>query len=323
MRRAIIRYIRRLPIRGPLTLLVVAALLAGIPYDLQGQTTTRRDVLTSGSGETSGPEHSFRGSLSQSAVGRLTRGIPSPGVDAPLHLAGFWYVGYRPDIITRVSFPRIETNLETEITLPLQLETEGAVRPFAPRPFTARIRFNATLLFPIGRTPPCIGSDGFCTIEIADTARVENGTIYELTFLTILGDAESTPVEIVDFTWGRRGEERISVLKEPGEVRLLDLCREGDSIRLIRSGTTSRLAIRPNPARTSTTIDFSTNQRTNVELVLVDLLGKEVLRTEREEIRPDVLYSRTIDITRLPSGSYLLLCRTGAGVMSQRLIIPE
>lgn len=319
MRRLLDRY--RTAVGLPTLLLLL--LIAGDPVELPAQTTTRRDVMTSGSGETSGEEHSFRGSLSQSAVGRLTRGIPSPGVDLPLQLAGFWYVGYRPDITTRVSIPRIETNLETEITLPLQLETEGAVRPFAPRPFTARIRFNATLLFPIGGTPPCVGSDGFCTIEIADTARVENGTIYELTFLTILGDAESTPVEIVEFTWGRRGEERISVLRESGEVRLLDLCREGDSVRLIRSGTASRLAIRPNPARAMTTIDFSTNQKTNVELVLIDLLGKEVLRTEREEIRPDVLYSRTIDISGLPSGSYLLLCRTGAGVMSQRLIIPE
>ena len=184
MRITAIRYIRRLPRPAALLLLVVAAMGAGIPHELPGQTTTRRDVLTSGSGETSGPEHTFRGSLSQSAVGRLVRGGPAPGGDQPLHLAGFWYVGFRPDITTRISIPRIETNLETEITLPIQLQTEGATRPFVPRPFTARIRFNATILFPIGSTPPCTDPDGYCTIEITDTARVENGTIHELRIKT-------------------------------------------------------------------------------------------------------------------------------------------
>ncbi len=284
---------------------------------------TRRDVMTSGSGSVAdGSGRSIRGSLSQTAVGRLERGVGTGG-EVAAHLVGFWYRGVAPAFVTRVYFPVIETNVETEITLPLTLEVSGSERPFFPRSFTARVRFNATLLHPIGNTPQCIEYDGSsCTIEITGTATAE-GVIAELPFLTALGDAEKTAVEILSFTWEARGEENISVAREDGEVLLLDVCREGGEIRLIHSGSASRMVVRPNPARERTTIEYVSNALGEAEIILVDMLGKEVARVAEGELRPNVLYRTELDLSGIPSGSYIVLCRLPSDLLTYRLIIPE
>lgn len=308
--------------------LLCCILLSGFTlYPPQGtaQTELGRDLISSGSGTTGSGSggHIVRGSISQTAVGHMEHGSPGPGGGSDLHLVGFWYRGLRPDVITTVSLPRIETTTATEITVPMTLETSGAVGPFVPRDFTARIRFNGTLLHPIGSTPPCVYGDGFCTLEISGRATVENGVIAELRFLTALGNAEATALEIVEFRWEKRAEERISVFREDGEVRLLDVCREGDEIRLIRSGALSRLAVHPNPARERTTVEFASNAIGRVELVLVDLLGKEVARLADQQIVPDRHYRIEVDLSGVASGSYVVICRMPASRLAERLVISE
>lgn len=304
----------------------VGTLFSMSPISTSAQTELRRNLISSGSGTvTSGTGgHTIRGSVAQTAVGRTEHGAPGPGGGEDLHLIGFWYRGLRPDVVTTVSLPIMETNTEAQITIPLSLETTGSVGPFVPRGFTARIRFNGTLLHPIGSTPACTYDGSFCTIEITGTATVEDGVIAELQFLTALGDAEKTPLEIVEFRWEKRAEERISVFREDGEVTFLDLCREGDEVRLIRSGSASRLAVHPNPARGGmTTVEFSSNAIGQAELVLIDLLGKEVLRIADQEIKPDLVYRFDVDLQSVPSGSYVVLCRMPASVIARRLVIPD
>ncbi len=315
--------IQRIPLFRTLLAVITVTVLSPMPGS--AQTELRRDLISSGSGTvTSGTGgHIIRGSIAQTAVGRTEHGEPGPGGGEDLHLIGFWYRGLRPDVTTTVSFPMMEANTETQITVPLTLETTGSVGPFVPRGFTARVRFNGTLLHPIGSTPACTYDGSFCTIEITGTATVEEGVIAELQFLTALGDAEKTPLEIVEFRWEKRAEERISVFREDGEVAFLDLCREGEEVRLIRSGSASRLAVHPNPARGSTTVEFSSNAIGQAELVLVDLLGKEVLRIADQDIRPDLVYRFDVDLQSIPSGSYVVLCRMPASVIARRLVIPD
>lgn len=312
------------PLASTLFILLIAGSLSPVlPDSLYGQSETRRNVTTSGSGTTRTATHIVRGSLSQTAVGRLQRGRPLPDSTTPLHLVGFWHTALRPEIITTVSLPLIETNVETRITIPLTLESQSVETPFIPRPFTARIRFNATILHPIDGMPDCSYSDGTCTIEISDIATVENGTIAELRFLTALGNAERTELEIVDFNWERRAEERFAVRKVPGEVLLLDVCREGDEHRVIRSGSAARLSLSPNPARNRVTIEYTSNEAGRAEVTLVDLLGNRVVTVAEGSILPDRLYRDELDLHGIPAGSYLILYRTPQSIMSRRLIVGE
>ncbi len=242
------------------------------------------------------------------------------------HDVGFWYKAYRPEVITTVSLPAIETNVETRIRAELRLETEFTrepFRPFYPRPFTARIRFNRTLLHPLNRTPDCLWDGDDCIIEIHDTAQAENGVIATLEFLTALGNAEGTALEIEEFTWMRTGEERITVVKQHGSVTLLDVCREGNHFRLIHSGPAARLTVWPNPASTSATIEFTPNETGVADIRLVDVLGSDVVGIIREQVQADELYKTSINLTNIPSGTYMLVFQLPSETITRRLVVRQ
>ena len=283
--------------------------------------TITRDVISGGGGTTRSSGNIIRGTLSQTGVGRL-----KTGGAYERHDVGFWYKAYPPEVLTTVSLPIIETNVETRVNVDLTLKTEfprELTRPFYPRLFTARIRFNGTLLHPLSGTPECLWDGDDCVIEISDTAWEANGTIATLEFITALGNAVGTPLTIEEFTWSRLGEERISVLKEHGALTLLDVCREGGEIRLIQSGPAARLTIWPNPASISATVEFTPNESGVVDMRLVDLLGADVIQLARQEVEVDRSYRLPIDLTSVPTGTYTLVFRLPATTITRRIIVRQ
>ena len=83
------------------------------------------------------------------------------------------------------------------------------------------------------------------------------------------------------------------------------------------------MVVRPNPARERTTIEYVSNALGRGEIILVDMLGKEVARVAEGELRPNVLYRTELDLSGIPSGSYIVLCRLPSDLLTYRLIIPE
>lgn len=259
-----------------------------------------------------------RGTLSQTAVGRLA----STG-SIERNFVGFWYRAYRPTVTTTVSLPTIETTTRTRLDLELRLESAGNDRPYLPRAFYARIRYNATVLKDLAGAPPCDYDGDDCVIEIRDTARVENGVIARIPVITTLGNAIGTDLVIEEFTWETFAEERFSVVRQSGRVDLLDICEEGDHIRLIESGAASRLAIRPNPARTTTTIDLTPSETGPVRITLVDPLGSERFRLPPIEVEGGRYTAIDLDLSSVPSGFYRVVVEGPNTVMSERLIVQQ
>lgn len=68
----------------------------------------------------------------------------------------------------------------------------------------------------------------------------------------------------------------------------------------------------PNPVRTQTTIPFYINTAAHVTLILYDLRGKQI-RVLLDEYKPAGEHMVTIDLTMLPSGTYLY--RVDAGLL--------
>lgn len=282
------------------------------------QTIVSREVVAGGGGTLRGGERIVRGTLSQTAVGVLARPDASE-----LQFAGFWHRAYRPEAVTTLSLPRIETTTRSRVVVELRLETTGNRSPFTPRPFTIRIRFNSTLLHPLEGTPACSYDGDDCIIEISDTARLENGVIARIPFITALGNAESTPLRIESVEWDKRGEERIRVEKIDGELLLLDVCREGEEVRTIRSGPVARLAIHPNPTSGDATLDLTPNESGPVTIRLVDPLGAERLRFPTVSVEAGRHYPLQLSLSSLPSGVYTLLVQTPSGLSTKQLIIQQ
>lgn len=306
-----------------LLVLTLFALLCmeGAVQDLHGQITGRpaitRRVVAGGGVTSTSSSHGIRGTLSQTAVGRLTHDR------SDRHDVGFWYWAHRPQVVARVSLPMLEAEVGTRLTIPLSLEVDDTPRPFLPRPFRARIRFNHTLLHPAGTTPPCSYDVDDCVIEINGIAQ-EEGIIAEMDFIVALGNSESTPLTIEEFTWQQITEERIATVRQHGELKLLGVCRVGDEIRLITTGAfASRIRVSPNPASTHTTLEFVSAEAGPAEIRLVDLFGREILLLAEQEIDAEQLYRVEVELEGIASGSYMVVFATSSQVLTERLLITQ
>lgn len=280
-----------------------------------GQNGVTRDVISGGGGTTGSTGHIVRGTLSQTGIGRIAR------KDGDRHDAGFWYWAYQPEIVSKVFIPQLEANVGDRLTIPLQLTTTQLRGSFFPRSFRVRIRFNSTLIHLTQNDPVCSYDGDDCVVEFTGTAQKENGTIAELECITALGNDLATPLVIEEFVWETRPEERTAVIKEHGELRLLDVCREGDQIRLIHTVAASRIRLWPNPAEEVTTLEFIANESGPAEIRLVNLLGSEIATLVEEEIEADRIYRMEVDLQDIPSGPYMVVYRTATATLTQRLMI--
>jgi hypothetical protein len=76
----------------------------------------------------------------------------------------------------------------------------------------------------------------------------------------------------------------------------------------------------PNPFNPSTTIEFDIPERTNVKLVVYDILGREVKTIIDKELEPGK-YKLNFNATNLPSGVYFYLIRAGNFVKVKKMTL--
>ncbi len=193
-----------------------------------------RDVNGSGGRLMSGARFRLHGTVSETVIGRMRRPSPTQG----LHSAGFWYWAKEVESFACVRMPIVEAEPGTTLTIPVLIEQTERIPVGNALRFQARIRFNRSLLQPVGQTPECTFDGEDCILEIdvpVTAATLESGILAELRFLAKLGNAESTPLVIEEYAWSGFGEQPIRTVTKPGEFILLGVCREGGEIRLVRS----------------------------------------------------------------------------------------
>jgi len=76
----------------------------------------------------------------------------------------------------------------------------------------------------------------------------------------------------------------------------------------------------PNPFNSSTTIEFDIPERTNVKLVVYDILGREVETLIDKELEPGK-YKINFDATNLPSGVYFYTLRTPKFTKTNKMVL--
>jgi len=76
----------------------------------------------------------------------------------------------------------------------------------------------------------------------------------------------------------------------------------------------------PNPFNSSTTIEFDIPERTNVKLVVYDILGREVETLIDKELEPGK-YKVNFDATNLPSGVYFYTLRTPKFTKTNKMVL--
>lgn len=289
---------------------------------LTSQSLIRRSTFGSSGGRT-GTEagtSTLHGTLSQTVIGRAGNAIPGGGI----HEAGFWRQGLLPNSETIVLLPETEAYIAHTLRIPVELTSVTGSLAGSTRRFTMRIRYNATLLEPSGTTPQPLRTGDTSYLELSGTALLSPGVLAELEFVAKLGNDTTTPLTIEEFQWETTGEERNRVITSDGMFRLLGVCREGDSVRLIHAAPSSaRLLIRPNPAEERSIVQFTPTESGPTEMILYDLMGKEITHLRTFDAEAEQLYQIELDLQTIPGGAYTLLCRTPSRIITERLMIIE
>jgi len=76
----------------------------------------------------------------------------------------------------------------------------------------------------------------------------------------------------------------------------------------------------PNPFNPTTTIEFDIPERTNVKLIIYDILGREVETLVNKELEPGK-YKINFTATNLPSGVYFYTLRTPKFTKTNKMLL--
>lgn len=217
--------------------------------------------------------------------------------------------------VTGVSIASVDGAPGDTVLVPLRLEYMENLDTTQYRTYVAKIRFNKSLLIPVGTSPrgEIDGEDRVVTVNGYHVGGP--ALLTELQMLSMLGNSETGDLKIESFMWD---DPSIAVEKIDGRFTSINLCREGGTRLYNRSGELALEQNRPNPARGVTEIIYETRETGRVKLVIADMLGRDIATLVDAEVAQG-RYSVVFNAALLPSGTYL--CRLEApGAILSRIV---
>ena len=205
------------------------------------------------------------------------------------------------------------------LSVPIRLRNAENVQFSGATAFVTELRYRAALLVPVGVTPKgrLEGDERVIPLENHPVLPDADGVLEYLEFMAVLGDAESTPLQLER---SAAIGANFPVLELPGFFRLTDICREGGDRLFDASGTLRLEANRPNPFNTSTVIRFETIETGETQLFVSDMLGRRIATLHSGPL-PAGAHEARFDAAALPSGQYLCILRTPTRTLQQRMLL--
>jgi len=207
-----------------------------------------------------------------------------------------------------VAAGRSSAGVGERVVVPIYVAAGSDLGSCGIRAFTIAIRFNRSILMPLGVAGGSVlsdrtrGGDRLLTLEGVRTG----DTLIWLECRALLGDADSTPIAIDMFRW--EGCQRVTADVRDGSFALLGLCEEGGSRLVVGAGAALKPGA-PDPSSTTSGIEYTLAEDGRTRLYLVDAAGKTVL-TLFDADRAPGSYAMTVDVTSLPSGLYWYILET-------------
>ncbi|MBI3259671.1 MAG: T9SS type A sorting domain-containing protein [Ignavibacteriae bacterium] len=277
--------------------------------------TIPHSVISAGATNAKSGNTSIRGTVTQTSIGRIAAGNTR-------HNVGFWYAASNSlsNGGTLVVIPQAEGTTGQKIKVPLLLQQSKNLitTTFPRRSFEATIRYNATVLESVNL--PCNRTGDICTLKVIGTTGDTAGILGEMEFIPKLGNAEKTTLEIVSFVW--KDAPTIKTVTKNGEVRILNVCREGDSVRLVRSVAATMLAAYPNPASSHLDIDYTLGENGNTTIEMIDMQGRVVSTLKSGNAKAGSFKDR-INLMYVPNGSYFLRMQTPNELFTKQITVQK
>lgn len=260
-----------------------------------------------------------------SSVGFEFNGPGSPAI------AILFGEGYCPATVSR-AFGRIG-NFSGQpgdtIALPFSIASLDGPAPLPPGPplepmeFTATFAVNRTLLAPLNRAAN-VGEDmGETHARFAGTWNPQDSTIVwdeEPRFKAALGNAETSPVRLVEMEWHRGCPPDFAI--EEGSFTLTELCTDG-GVRLFNTDGTLKLdRIEPNPASGNMSISFEVIESGPTALYVMDMHGRKIGTLLKGEMTAGA-YRTDFNVATWPQGNYLVVLETPTAQLTKKLIVEK
>jgi hypothetical protein len=206
---------------------------------------------------------------------------------------------------TIVALPHLIVNPGDTVILDLSLLENLCVEELGLQNFSAIIRYNKTLLVPIGATPFGRIDGGDRLIDFSSSLDALRKQSLDLRFLATLGNNDSIPLILDEFRW-LNGRAEVTLID--GSLRMR-ICREGGD-RLFDSERQAALRQnRPNPFNTTTIIEFETIESGPTQVYVLNTLGQRVRSLFQSSVGAGT-YVLSFDASGLPSGNYICVLQT-------------
>jgi|GEM_PF-898045 len=259
-------------------------------------------------------------------IGQTHIGLLKPAAENIIHGVGYWYsAGYimnNPSSVSVVMIPNLSAEIGTHVTVPLILKESRYNDMINPRNFTAKIRYNMTVLQPVGKSPKCnVSNNDDCIVTVEGTMPDSAGVMANIDFLVRLGSVDNSPLVIDTFYWN--GNNDVLILKQDGDIEVLGICKEGDTIRTVKKSVIAGLqASYPDPANDQTLINYSLSENGFTKISLSNNLGREILVVFEGDAQSGK-HSTLVDLTNISSGLYYINLITPTERFSRKLLIQK
>ena len=236
-----------------------------------------------------------------------------------------------------VSLPVVQADVDTSISIPIILQSSQNLLKSGASSYRMQLSFNRTLLLPVGVRTSAQSSQALITsnttddslriidIDVIGTTPPTPGTILYLDCIAGLGNAESTPLTIRQFTWTNA---KVTTTTLNGSFTSTGICREGGT-RLLKIPLSAQLFQNfPNPFSLqhdhSTTIQFSIHDESHVVLKMYDIFGREAATLVDAQLAMGLhtIQLRPIQLrTPIGTGLYVYTLTSGGEILMKKMLV--
>ncbi len=162
---------------------------------------------------------------------------------------------------------------------------------------------------------------------------IANGVLFRFSCIAVAGDTTTTPIELEYFRFAVDtlpstsvpqpffGQRQIFVEELKAGSFTAKVSRAGGTRLIGRAVTSATLsAVQPNPIIDAGKITLTLHEETNLNLVLVDVFGRVVsILAEGHYAKGE--YVRAVPIENIPTGTYFIVLRTPAAILTERVSV--
>ncbi len=190
--------------------------------------------------------------------------------------------------------------------------------PGAPKNFTAKIRYNPTMLFNERTQNVCVNTDVTdCQIEVSGTLG-SGSDLALIPCIATLGSSDNSTLTLEDFQW-TDGTVKSITQTQNGKITITGTCEQGGVRLYIPASNSTSLTTRPNPAQNSLQIQYGLREPLNVTLELLNMTGQVVQTIINNQAQAAGGYLLTADLSLLGTGVYQLRLLTGVETLTTRV----